>query len=58
MKNHATSWGTAANPHIRAQVWAHLRDEGIGPTASGASVVGALDQAYGLSASTVRSFCN
>lgn len=57
MNNHAAAWGKAANEHIRAQVWIRIRDSGLGATASGASVVKALDQSYGIGNSTVASFC-
>ncbi len=56
--NHAASWGTPVNEHIRAQVWVRLRDGGVGATATGSQVVNALASAYGISSSTVASFCN
>ena len=56
--NHAASWNRAENEHIRAQVWARLQDFGVTATSSGAQVVSALGSAYGISASTVGSFCN
>ena len=55
--NHAAAWDTATNPHIRAQVWSRIQSSGLTDTATGPAVVKALDSAYGLSNTTVASFC-
>jgi len=56
--NHSASWNSATNDHIRAQVYVRLRDAGATATSTGAQVVTALDDAYGVSDATVSSFCN
>ncbi|MEO8876574.1 MAG: hypothetical protein ABI461_13370, partial [Polyangiaceae bacterium] len=56
--NHAAAWNNAGNDHIRAQVYVRLRDAGASATSTGAEVVSALGDAYGVSDSTVSSFCH
>jgi hypothetical protein len=55
--NHAAAWDTPSNAHIRAQVWSRINASGLTETASGPSVVKALDGSYGIGNSTVAAFC-
>jgi len=57
ISNHSAAWDHSTNLHIRAQVWARINGAGLGATASGSQVVNALDTSYGISSTTVSSFC-
>lgn len=57
LTNHAEAWGKARHDGIRAQVWSKLRSASVKDDATGAQVVKALDQAYGISDSMVGKFC-
>lgn len=57
LANHADAWGKAKHDGIRAQIWARIQDFGVKDDATGAQVVKAFDQAYGINDGTIATFC-